>query len=199
MMKWKVNESCQGKIITASKILKPPERQRESPHAASEKRPWEKIMSILLSSLLVYMLLIAFCVWLIGVCVALAPFVPLAVFTLVPMCLCDRNSHSLSLCVCLCVFRAPRFKGYQQQDSQELLHYLLDSMRVEETKVSAWFIIDFICYLFIQRVTFGPVFTWDWDPSHVIRSQMVSRDHHVDLVVMRILSSLTTKVKNYCF
>lgn len=32
-------------------------------------------------------------------------------------------------------FRAPRFKGYQQQDSQELLHYLLDSIRVEETKV----------------------------------------------------------------
>ncbi|MEQ2286810.1 Ubiquitin carboxyl-terminal hydrolase 45, partial [Ameca splendens] len=29
---------------------------------------------------------------------------------------------------------APRFKGYQQQDSQELLHYLLDSIRVEETK-----------------------------------------------------------------
>lgn len=60
-------------------------------------------MSILLSSLLVYMLLIAFCVWLIGVCVALAPFVPLDVFTLVPMCLCDRNSHSLSLCVFVCV------------------------------------------------------------------------------------------------
>uniref|UniRef100_A0A8B9RCL3 Ubiquitin carboxyl-terminal hydrolase n=1 Tax=Astyanax mexicanus TaxID=7994 RepID=A0A8B9RCL3_ASTMX len=32
---------------------------------------------------------------------------------------------------------APRFKGYQQQDSQELLHYLLDSVRVEESKVSA--------------------------------------------------------------
>ncbi|CDQ73494.1 unnamed protein product [Oncorhynchus mykiss] len=33
--------------------------------------------------------------------------------------------------------KAPRFKGYQQQDSQELLHYLLDSMRVEETKRSS--------------------------------------------------------------
>lgn len=139
MMKWKVNESFQGKIIAASKILKPAERQRESPHAASEKRPWEKIMSILLSSLLVYMLLIAFCVWLIGVCVASAPFVPVDVFTLVPMCLCDRNFHSVPLCVCVCVCRAPRFKGYQQQDSQELLHYLLDSMRVEETKVSVRF------------------------------------------------------------
>ncbi|XP_034031317.1 ubiquitin carboxyl-terminal hydrolase 45 [Thalassophryne amazonica] len=30
--------------------------------------------------------------------------------------------------------KAPRFKGYQQQDSQELLHYLLDAIRVEETK-----------------------------------------------------------------
>lgn len=30
--------------------------------------------------------------------------------------------------------KAPRFKGYQQQDSQELLHYLMDSIRVEEIK-----------------------------------------------------------------
>uniref|UniRef100_A0A4W4FKP0 Ubiquitin carboxyl-terminal hydrolase n=1 Tax=Electrophorus electricus TaxID=8005 RepID=A0A4W4FKP0_ELEEL len=30
--------------------------------------------------------------------------------------------------------KAPRFKGFQQQDSQELLHYLLDSVRVEESK-----------------------------------------------------------------
>ncbi|XP_057689914.1 ubiquitin carboxyl-terminal hydrolase 45 isoform X3 [Corythoichthys intestinalis] len=30
--------------------------------------------------------------------------------------------------------KASRFKGYQQQDSQELLHYLLNSIRVEETK-----------------------------------------------------------------
>ncbi|XP_066512494.1 ubiquitin carboxyl-terminal hydrolase 45-like [Hoplias malabaricus] len=30
--------------------------------------------------------------------------------------------------------KAPRFKGYQQQDSQELLHYLLDSVRMEESK-----------------------------------------------------------------
>ncbi|XP_009273693.1 PREDICTED: ubiquitin carboxyl-terminal hydrolase 45 isoform X3 [Aptenodytes forsteri] len=32
--------------------------------------------------------------------------------------------------------KAPRFKGFQQQDSQELLHYLLDAMRIEETKVA---------------------------------------------------------------
>uniref|UniRef100_A0A8C8RTD3 Ubiquitin carboxyl-terminal hydrolase n=1 Tax=Pelusios castaneus TaxID=367368 RepID=A0A8C8RTD3_9SAUR len=30
--------------------------------------------------------------------------------------------------------KAPRFKGFQQQDSQELLHYLLDAMRIEEIK-----------------------------------------------------------------
>ncbi|XP_048453465.1 ubiquitin carboxyl-terminal hydrolase 45 isoform X2 [Rhincodon typus] len=30
--------------------------------------------------------------------------------------------------------KAPRFRGYQQQDSQELLHYLLDAMQIEETK-----------------------------------------------------------------
>ena len=31
--------------------------------------------------------------------------------------------------------RAPGFKSLQQQDSQELLHYLLDAVRTEETKV----------------------------------------------------------------
>ncbi|KAF0880329.1 UBP45 hydrolase, partial [Crocuta crocuta] len=30
--------------------------------------------------------------------------------------------------------KAPRFKGFQQQDCQELLHYLLDAVRMEETK-----------------------------------------------------------------
>uniref|UniRef100_A0A8C9P1I7 Ubiquitin carboxyl-terminal hydrolase n=1 Tax=Spermophilus dauricus TaxID=99837 RepID=A0A8C9P1I7_SPEDA len=30
--------------------------------------------------------------------------------------------------------KAPRFKGFQQQDSQEILHYLLDAVRTEETK-----------------------------------------------------------------
>ncbi|XP_072264786.1 ubiquitin carboxyl-terminal hydrolase 45 isoform X1 [Pyxicephalus adspersus] len=30
--------------------------------------------------------------------------------------------------------KAPRFKTFQQQDSQELLHYLLDALRTEETK-----------------------------------------------------------------
>nr|XP_025718794.1 ubiquitin carboxyl-terminal hydrolase 45 isoform X3 [Callorhinus ursinus] len=30
--------------------------------------------------------------------------------------------------------KAPRFKSFQQEDSQELLHYLLDAVRTEETK-----------------------------------------------------------------
>ncbi|XP_055115635.1 ubiquitin carboxyl-terminal hydrolase 45 isoform X5 [Symphalangus syndactylus] len=32
--------------------------------------------------------------------------------------------------------KAPRFKDFQQQDSQELLHHLLDAVRTEETKIS---------------------------------------------------------------
>lgn len=35
-------------------------------------------------------------------------------------------------------YRAVRFKGYQQQDSQELLRYLLDGMRAEEHQVSTF-------------------------------------------------------------
>ena len=39
--------------------------------------------------------------------------------------------------VCLyTTFRAPRFKGYQQQDSHELLRHLLDGMKAEEIKRS---------------------------------------------------------------
>lgn len=37
--------------------------------------------------------------------------------------------------------RAIRFKGYQQQDSHELLRYLLDGMRAEEIQVSARVIV----------------------------------------------------------
>lgn len=44
--------------------------------------------------------------------------------------------HSSYLC------RAARFKGFQQQDSQELLRYLLDGMRAEEHNVCTGFETD---------------------------------------------------------
>ncbi|KPP71788.1 ubiquitin carboxyl-terminal hydrolase 45-like, partial [Scleropages formosus] len=56
---------------------------------------------------------------------------------------------------------APRFKGYQQQDSQELLHYLLDSMRMEETKSLVYPPISpspyhcNVCPLSFQRIKAG--------------------------------------------
>ena len=37
--------------------------------------------------------------------------------------------------VLILLCRATRFKGFRQQDSQELLRYLLDSIRNEEIKV----------------------------------------------------------------
>ena len=40
------------------------------------------------------------------------------------------------ICMYTCYLRAPRFKGFQQQDSHELLRYLLDAIRGEEIKVS---------------------------------------------------------------
>ena len=35
-----------------------------------------------------------------------------------------------------CGYRAPRFKGFQQQDSHELLRHLMDGMKAEEVKVT---------------------------------------------------------------
>lgn len=129
--RWLYENCYEEYIINASRIQKPAERQLES----SQKRPWEKIMFFLFPSLDFYMVRIAFCVWLIGVCVASVAFVHVDVFTIVPVYfLWQKIWFCAILCVCVC--RAPRFKGYQQQDSQELLHYLLDSVRVEETKVS---------------------------------------------------------------
>lgn len=55
------------------------------------------------------------------------------------------------------ISRAPRFRGFQQQDSQELFHALLDGLKSEEIKVNSlnlegfivkhfiWFIINASC------------------------------------------------------
>uniref|UniRef100_A0A3B3CX51 Ubiquitin carboxyl-terminal hydrolase n=1 Tax=Oryzias melastigma TaxID=30732 RepID=A0A3B3CX51_ORYME len=45
--------------------------------------------------------------------------------------------------------KAPRFKGFQQQDSQELLRYLLDGMRAEEQKAS----LSLWSLLFLSQVS----------------------------------------------
>lgn len=102
MMKWKVNESCQGKIITAFKILKPPERQRDSPHAASEKRPWEKIVY---SSLIFTRLYAADCF----LCVAnwclrgFGSFCPFGcIYTCANVFVWQEFSFTFSVCVCVC-------------------------------------------------------------------------------------------------
>lgn len=42
------------------------------------------------------------------------------------------ESHHVTL------YSAPRFNSYQQQDSHELLRYLLDALKSEEIQVRPW-------------------------------------------------------------
>lgn len=48
----------------------------------------------------------------------------------------SKVNYTFHLSIYTSFNRAIRFKGYQQQDSQELLRYLLDGMRAEEIQVS---------------------------------------------------------------
>lgn len=48
----------------------------------------------------------------------------------------SKVNYAFHLSIYISINRAIRFKGYQQQDSQELLRYLLDGMRAEEIQVS---------------------------------------------------------------
>ena len=54
--------------------------------------------------------------------------------------------------VLILLCRATRFKGFRQQDSQELLRYLLDSIRNEEIKVLDWLFMFFFnaWFVFLQ-------------------------------------------------
>ena len=49
---------------------------------------------------------------------------------------CSSNIGKVYQRILCVVFRAPRFKGFQQQDSHELLRHLMDGMKAEEIKVS---------------------------------------------------------------
>lgn len=74
--------------------------------------------------------------------------------------------------------RAARFKGFQQQDSQELLRYLLDGMRAEEIKVCSQFQTNLSVYHSGERFplkidTVAVEVTMCYNAVHYIGSKMV--------------------------
>ena len=50
-------------------------------------------------------------------------------------------------CIFLYIFSAPKFGTYQQQDSQELLTYLLNALKNEEVHVSIKLVMTSFIYL----------------------------------------------------
>lgn len=72
------------------------------------------------------------------------------VFLLIVFILVEKLRSALGLnLIYKFYFRAQRFRGFQQQDSHELLRYLLDNMRTEEIKVS---LCSFCLYMHKYRV-----------------------------------------------
>lgn len=67
----------------------------------------------------------------------------------------SKVNYAFHLSIYTSINRAIRFKGYQQQDSQELLRYLLDGMRAEEIQVSVIPHLP-IPFLVPQTKTFSP-------------------------------------------
>ena len=52
-----------------------------------------------------------------------------------------------------CGYRAPRFKGFQQQDSHELLRHLMDGMKAEEVKVTRSLCSSFDMYHALKNLS----------------------------------------------
>ena len=76
----------------------------------------------------------------------------------------------------LTLFRTPRFKGFQQQDSHELLRHLLDGMKAEEVKVSDGPIYSKTCFLRVPTVCLE--FVRKRQVSTQQRSVMITRQNH---------------------